>query len=198
MKKEEYIKRYGVDAYKEHLQQCRDWTAQHHEACNAKNRKWRAAHREEANATSRKWHAAHRDKCNASSRDWNAKHREEMNLINKRWRANNPDVAKASDSQKCRKGGKYYNWNREYQRTGLQGERNKIRDKHKRQHRAIKQATPNSVLHHEWIPGTANYRGVALVEKEAHENGIIKVILILEGQITLFTEKEIREQEERK
>ena len=93
-----------------------------------------------------------------------------------------------------RKGGAYYEKRLEYNRTRLQGERRDIRNKHNKLYRAIKQATPNSVFHHEWKPGTAKYRGVALVDKEAHQNGIIKVIEVLEGEITIFTEKEIAEQ----
>ena len=39
-------------------------------------------------------------------------------------------------------------------------------------------------LHHEWIDGTAQYNGLALVDAELHRKGIIKVILLLEGEIT--------------
>jgi hypothetical protein len=53
---------------------------------------------------------------------------------------------------------------------------------------------PGSQLHHNWIPGTADYTGLALVEADQHMRGFIEVIQILEGKITLFTEKEIREQ----
>jgi len=41
-------------------------------------------------------------------------------------------------------------------------------------------------IHHEWVSGTAKYRGVALVDAELHRHGIIKVIEVLEGEITLF------------
>ena len=42
------------------------------------------------------------------------------------------------------------------------------------------------------IPGTADYRGAALVEPIQHQYGIIDPIVILEGEITLLTEAEIR------
>lgn len=116
-------------------------------------------------------------------RDWKAQ-----------WRKVNPDKAKANNQEIHRKGGKYYGQHLEYNRTGLQGERHKIRMKHWHIYHTIKQATPNSVIHHEWIQGTAEYRGVALVEEEAHQNGIIKVIKILEGDITVFTEGKLRGQ----
>ena len=63
-----------------------------------------------------------------------------------------------------------------------------IRSKHSRRWRKFKTLiAPGSELHHEWIPETAEYRGVALVEADQHRRGIIDVIQILEGEITLFS-----------
>ena len=91
------------------------------------------------------------------------------------------------------KGGRYYNHHLEYNRTGLRGERNRVRDKHAALYRLFKQIiAPESQIHHEWIPGTADYRGVALVEKDKHLHGIIDPIVILDGKITLLTEAEVR------
>lgn len=118
------------------------------------------------------------------SRDWMAQ-----------WRKDNPDKVKANHQEEGRKGGKYYGKHLENEHTGIRGERNKIRMKHTYLYRNIKEATPNSQIHHEWLPGTADFRGVALVERDAHQNGIIKIIKVLEGRITLFTEKEISKQE---
>lgn len=167
MKKEETIKRYGKAAYEKYLQQTRDW---------------RTLHPEEVKVMKRKW-------C--------TEHPENVKAYNQKWGITNPEKVKAKNQEHCRKGGKYYESTQEYNLTGLQGERNKIRKKHNYLYYEIKQATPNSVFHHEWLPGTAEYRGVALVDKELHQNGIIKVIKVLEGQITVFTEKEIKEQEEK-
>ncbi|MCK4528196.1 hypothetical protein KAW18_12565 [candidate division WOR-3 bacterium] len=128
------------------------------------------------------------------SRDWKLQHPKEISVANKKWREANPNKVLALNQELYRKGGKRYQKQLKYQHTGLQGERNMIRMKHARQYLTIKQATPNSVFHHEWIPGTAEYKGVALVEAEAHRHGIIDVIQILEGEITIFTEKEIAEQ----
>ena len=128
------------------------------------------------------------------TRNWNALHREEMSIRSSEWCAANPGKVLAIQQEQSRKGGKFYEKYLEYQRTGLRAERNKIRDEHRYQYRDIRQATPNSELHDEWIPGTAMYRGVALVEKVPHQNGIIKVIKVLEGEITIFTEKEIAQQ----
>jgi hypothetical protein len=78
-------------------------------------------------------------------------------------------------------------------RTGLQGARNKIRLKHRNQYRPYKQIiAPDSQIHHEWIPKTAEYRGLALVEANAHQYGIVDVIQILDGKITLLTEEQVR------
>jgi len=77
--------------------------------------------------------------------------------------------------------------------TGLQHEKTLIRQKHQRIWNLYKQIiAPNSNLHHEWLPNTADFRGVALVDKEEHQHGIINPIAILEGKITLLTEEEIR------
>ena len=127
--------------------------------------------------------------------DWNARHRGVCNARTKDWCTLHPDEVKAYSQEQGCKGGKRYGKKLKYQYTGLQGERNKIRYKHWRKYRIIRQATPSSQIHHEWIPGTAKYRGVALVDKELHMRGIIKVIKVLEDEITIFTEKEIRVQE---
>ena len=116
---------------------------------------------------------------------------------NRTWQANNPDKIKAYNAELhpeiCRKGGEYYEKNLEYNRTGLRGERNSIRQKHAKLYHPYKRIiAPESQLHHEWIPDTANYRGMALVEADQHMQGYIDVIQILEGKITLLTEEEVR------
>jgi len=91
-----------------------------------------------------------------------------------------------------RKGGELYEKYQIYKQTGLQGERNKIRSKHGYKWRPYKHIiAPNSQIHHQWLPGTAGYTGVALVEKDQHIHGFIKVIQILEGEITLFCEANV-------
>lgn len=164
MNKEEFIKRYGEVAYEKKLQRQRDY------------------------------HVRHRKEDNIKTREWGLQHREEATANVKRWRKANPDKALKISREICGKGGKYYEKHLKGEQTGLRGERNLIRNKHHILYQTIKQATPNSVFHHEWIPGTAKYRGVASVDKEAHQNGIIKVIHILDGKITLLTEEEISEQ----
>jgi hypothetical protein len=99
------------------------------------------------------------------------------------------------NEEQFRKGGKYYEKWLELDRTGLRGERNKVRGRHQKRWRDYKKIiAPGSQLHHQWQPGTAEYDGVALVERDQHMHGIIKVIQILKGVITVFTEKEIREE----
>ena len=178
MKKEETIKKYGLAAYEKHLQQRMVWYTQHREEEKGTHKVWCEGHREEVHAIDAKWREANPDKKKES---------------NQKWAAANQGKVKAISQEQSRKGGKYYRKQLEYQHTGLQGERNRIRCKHWGIYRGISQATPNSQIHHEWIPGTAKYRGVALVDKEAHQNGIIKVIKLLEGEITLFTEERLKE-----
>jgi hypothetical protein len=81
----------------------------------------------------------------------------------------------------------------EYNRTGIPGEKTRIRYKHGREWKPYKDIiAPDSQIHHEWVPETAEYRGVALVEKDAHMHGFVDVIEILDGEITLLTEEEVK------
>lgn len=110
----------------------------------------------------------------------------------RQWVTANPEKGKERSHNQCRKGGKHYEKTLEYERAGLRGERNKIRGSHNyKWGRYKKIIAPDSQLHHEWIPKTSEYNGVALVEKEPHQYGIIDVIKILDGEITLLTEKDI-------
>ena len=43
----------------------------------------------------------------------------------------------------------------------------------------------------------AEYRGLALVDAKPHRYGIIDVILILDGKITLLTKEDVTQQQER-
>jgi hypothetical protein len=112
------------------------------------------------------------------------------------WKENNPEKSEAHRRERCRKGGKYYERKLEYATTGLSGNRNIVRATHSRYWRKYKRIVARgSQLHHQWIPGTSNYTGLAIVETDQHIHGFIDVIQILEGEISLFTEKEIREQQ---
>ena len=124
---------------------------------------------------------------------WKVKHRKEINLWNKKWEINNPLKVLANKREQYCKGGKRYEKNLEDNRTGLRGKRNHVRGRHHRLYTPFKKIiAPGSQFHHQWIPGTADYTGVALVEADQHMHGYIDVIKILEGEITLLTEAEIR------
>ena len=111
-------------------------------------------------------------------------------------RLNHPKEVIANHRKEARKGGKYYKHYREHQSTGIPGERNLIRNKHRSRYRKYKRIiAPDSQIHHQWIPNTAMYRGVALVEKYQHQYGFIDVIQILEGEITLLSEEDIKTSE---
>ena len=148
MNQYEFIRRYGEVAWEKHLQQKRDWEAQHPEKRNA---------------------------------------------YAKKWRENNPDKVKANSCEASHKGGKYYESQLRYYSTGLPLERKSVRRIHRQRWGQFKKIiAPDSQIHHEWLPGTADYRGVALVEADQHIHGYIDVIQILEGEIALLTEAEIR------
>lgn len=113
------------------------------------------------------------------------------------WRGRNPDKvierARAYAKELSRKGGKFYERHQVYKQTGISGEKERVRKIHGNCWRLYKRIiAPDSQLHHEWIEGTAGYTGMALVEADAHMHGIIDVIEILKGKITLLTEEEVR------
>jgi hypothetical protein len=116
--------------------------------------------------------------------------KEDRDAKNKIWARLHPEAYALYHRQWQRKGGSHYLQTRIYERTGLRCERNRIRRRHGFQYRKYKRFfAKDSELHHQWIPKTAKYRGVALAEKDAHQHGVIDVIQILEGEITLFTEE---------
>ena len=114
------------------------------------------------------------------------------------WQRDNPELtrtnSKKGNEKRYRKDGEFYEKGLYYQTNGLPHEKRLIRLTHAQRWRSFKQIiAPESQIHHEWIPGTANYRGVAIVEKDQHMHGYIDVIQILEGEITMLTEAEIKE-----
>jgi cellobiose-specific phosphotransferase system component IIB len=174
MGKDEFIKRYGEDAYEKMLKQTRDWQKVHREQIKTYNKTYREAHRVEVKTTMKKTP-------------------EQVNAYNRKYRKDNPEKVKIDHQEACRKGGRRYNKNLEYKRNGIQGEKNSTRTIHAKQYKPYKAIiAPDSQLHHEWIQKTAEYRGVALVEADAHRYGIIDVIQILNGKITLLTEEEVK------
>ena len=111
----------------------------------------------------------------------------------RKWCQNNSEKVIENNRAKNRKGGKYYEKMLKYARTGLQGERHRIRAKHGDKWRPYKAIiAPKSQIHHQWQKDSSGYDGVALVEADQHMHGFVNVIQILEGEITLFTEEEIR------
>jgi len=112
----------------------------------------------------------------------------------KAWNKANPEKREEIRKQRDRKGGRHYERHLKYMRTGLQGERNIIRATHGKYWRRYKNIiAPDSQIHHQWRLNSAGYDGVALVEADQHMHGIIKVIRILDGKITLLTEEEVQE-----
>ena len=126
-------------------------------------------------------------------RDWGKAHPKERNALHNNWVSRNPEKEKAHGRERGRKGGKYYEKHKQSHKEGLTGEKCRVMGKHQRLWTPFKKIiAPESQLHHQWLPGTANYTGLALVEADQHMHGYIDVIQILEGKITLLTEAEIR------
>ena len=124
---------------------------------------------------------------------WKKTHLEQAKEQIQEWKSEHPKEVKKYDYEFSHKKGKYYEQRREYDRNGLRHERNLVRNKHRIHYYPYKRIiAPASQIHHEWIPETADYTGIALVEADQHTHGYIDVIQILEGKITLLTEAEIR------
>ena len=133
------------------------------------------------------------EKIKAQNRAWHQVHREKEKAAKKKYREEHPEEMKVQGYKSSRKGGKYYAKALAHKNTGLQGERNIIRSKHRREWLSFKLIiAPDSQIHHEWVPESVNYHGVALVEADQHMHGIIDVIQIIEGEITLLTEDEVK------
>jgi len=139
-------------------------------------------------AQQRTYYKANKEEENARAKKWREEHQEQV----KAYIEEHSEQVIANNHESDRKGGKHYAKKLEYNHTGLRGERSRIRVKHAIQWRPFKTiVAPESQIHHEWIPDTSDYRGVALVEANAHQYGIIDVIQILEGKITLLTEEQV-------
>jgi hypothetical protein len=110
------------------------------------------------------------------------------------WRKKNRKSVETAARELGHKGGRYYEKALIYKRTGIQRKRNVTRHRHGKLWREYKQiVAPESVLHHEWITESSEYKGVALVEKNQHQHGFIDVIKIVAGKITIYTEAELLE-----
>lgn len=164
--KSDYIAKHGEAAYAKRLERRREWGRK-----LPGGEKQRSQERRDANPEQAREH-------------------------DRAWRERNPDKIIEKGRKVSRKGGAYYEKKQKYKQTGIPGEREHIRMRHGYYWRPYKRIiAPDSVLHHQWRPGTAEYDGIALVETDQHMHGFVKVIEILDGKITLLTEKEIREQE---
>lgn len=181
MEKEEYIARHGEVAYAKILMQSNEWYKQHLKESSERHKRWYKENCERVIANREKWHTENIARDKETSR---------------KWRAGNLEKVLLNDRAKNRKGGLHYGKKLVYLRTGLQGARNRIRTKHRKRWGEYKKIiAPDSQLHHQWQQGTVKYDGLALVEADQHMHGIIDVIQILDGEITLFRERVIKSRE---
>ena len=164
--KDSYIKKHGDAAYAKRLERRREW-----------GRKLPGGEKQRS-----------QDRRDADP--------EQAREYDRAWCERNPDKIIEKGRKVSRKGGAYYEKKKIYKQTGISGERERVRMRDSYRWRQYKRIiAPESQLHHQWISETADYTGLALVEANQHRYGIINIIEILDGRITLFTEKEIREQE---
>lgn len=71
MKKDEFIAKYGEDAYELWKQQ---------------TRKWRKEHKEQYKLINRKWHEEHKEQSKQLHKNWSEEHKEQHKQLNKNWR----------------------------------------------------------------------------------------------------------------
>jgi hypothetical protein len=101
------------------------------------------------------------------SREQRAADPEKYRGYERAWQKRNPEKIIEKGRKVSRKGGKYYEKKQKYKQTGIPGERERVRMRHGYYWRPYKRIiAPDSVLHHQWRPGTAEYDGIALVEKD--------------------------------
>lgn len=114
----------------------------------------------------------------------------EMELEKHRlWSRKNFKTVKYHHDEANRKGGLHYKQKLKQNSEGLQGDRGRLRRIDGHSFRKYKRFfAQESQLHHQWIRGTANHTGIALVERDQHMHGYIDVLLIFNGEITVFDE----------
>ena len=116
------------------------------------------------------------------------KYEEHLGQI-RQWKREHPEQVKAANAEYNRKNGKQYDKKIEYDKQELRRKRNIIRACDRKRYRKYKNIiAPDSQIHHEWLPSSAEHRGIALVEADMHMHGFIDVIQVLEGEITLLGE----------
>ena len=200
MNKREYIEKHGEEVWRKLLEQrkeyykanserikkrANEYAKKNKEKRAKKHQEWRLEHIEERRDYHKQYHAIHREERNESSRKYHSEHREESNIRSKGWYKGNPEKVE-ENRKKQRKGGIYYEKKLRADQTGLRGERNRIRKKHAKRWRKYKgNWLTETQIHHEWIEGTAEYQGIAIVDKMEHQYGIINPIVILEGVVVI-------------
>jgi len=115
--------------------------------------------------------------------------------LSKIWARSNPERTREYARRRNRPGGKYYMSVLRKNTEGLRHERANRRGRDGAKYRHFKKFIDplgQTQVHHSWYVASAECEGVALVEKNQHQHGFIDVIEILEGEITVFTEQELR------
>lgn len=75
MTKEEFISKYGEDAYEQHKLKNRNWYEQHKDQCKQLHKKWGEQHKDQLNSINRKWYEKHKEQCYQTNKKWKEKHR---------------------------------------------------------------------------------------------------------------------------
>lgn len=121
------------------------------------------------------WYNEHRLE---PAKKWVREHREEHAEYNRKYRQEHRE-------EKIKYQKKY--WGAKADPDSIPHKRQLIRARDNRRYNPIRQFWSHlkTDIHHEWIPDTADYMFIALVERSKHQYGIIDPICILEGEVAV-------------
>lgn len=166
MKKEEYIKKYGVEKWLEYIAYQRDYYTKNIEKVREKNREYQREYQ-------RKYYAENKEKvkerCREHIREYQHKYYADIEIRGRVHEYMKKYCGSLSDH------------------NSIPYRKSLIRQRDHHRFFSIKQFFQNlqTDIHHEWIPNTADYTFIALVERDKHRYNIIDPIVILEKKVVL-------------
>lgn len=100
MKKQEYIERYGIEAWNEYLAHCKKYYKENKERHKETYQNWYKEHKEQVIEASRKYDKEHKQQRNLISRNYYQKNKEKRIEASNKWCKEHKDQHNASN-RKC-------------------------------------------------------------------------------------------------
>lgn len=152
MKKDEFVKRYGIVAYEKQMKRVRDWRLRNTE----KTKDYQRGHSAKGSNQMEK---------GVFAKEWGSEIYEEIVNQARDWALSHPEKVKKYQQEYGKKGINYYFKKLICDHVGLARTRNHIMHKHGSIWRKYKRfVAPRTRLHYEWIPDIDEYKCVAIVE----------------------------------